>query len=58
MIEMNMPISTEKSASNANGKAAKTRKAALKFLAERAQHSSPVSALEILERAGKAVDEV
>jgi len=46
VIEMNMPMSTEKSASN------------LQFLAERAQHSSPARALEILERAGKAVDEV
>ncbi|MBK6636533.1 MAG: toxin-antitoxin system HicB family antitoxin [Rhodocyclaceae bacterium] len=35
-----------------------TRKTALQFLAERAQHSSPARALEILERAGRAVDEV
>lgn len=35
-----------------------TRKTAQQFLAERAAHSSPVRALEILERAGKPVAEV
>lgn len=35
-----------------------TRKTAQQFLAERAQHSSPARALEILERAGKPVAEI
>jgi hypothetical protein len=35
-----------------------TRKTAQEFLAERARHSSPARALDILSRAGKAVAEV